>query len=106
MSFVYTGIIENDHASLAGHFPGNPIVPGVVLLDQLRMAITDWRPGYFISGLPQVKFSVPLLPGQKFEIVLTEKQGKYSFSCTRDEEIIAQGQFRLELRSESANNSL
>ena len=27
--------IAYDHPSLAGHFPGNPIVPGVVILDQV-----------------------------------------------------------------------
>lgn len=105
MNYNYTGKIKNEHASLPGHFPGNPVVPGVVLLDQVRMAVADWRPGYFISGLPQVKFSVPLLPDQEFKIMLTEKQGKYSFSCIRDDETIAQGQFKLEQKSEIVADS-
>jgi|HubBroStandDraft_1064217.scaffolds.fasta_scaffold06681_6 3-hydroxyacyl-[acyl-carrier-protein] dehydratase len=31
--------IAPDHPSLAGHFPGHPIVPGVVLLDETLQAI-------------------------------------------------------------------
>jgi 3-hydroxyacyl-[acyl-carrier-protein] dehydratase len=33
--------VPRDHASLAGHFPGRPIVPGVVLLDLVLEAIRD-----------------------------------------------------------------
>jgi 3-hydroxymyristoyl/3-hydroxydecanoyl-(acyl carrier protein) dehydratase len=32
-------LVPNDHPSLAGHFPGHPIVPGVVLLDAVLDAI-------------------------------------------------------------------
>jgi 3-hydroxyacyl-[acyl-carrier-protein] dehydratase len=31
--------IAADHPALAGHFPGHPIVPGVVLLDEVLHAI-------------------------------------------------------------------
>lgn len=33
MTTTLTLRIAPDHPALAGHFPGNPIVPGVVLLD-------------------------------------------------------------------------
>lgn len=32
-------VVPPDHPSLAGHFPGHPIVPGVVLLDAVLEAI-------------------------------------------------------------------
>ena len=31
--------IPDDHPSLPGHFPGHPVVPGVVLLDRVLQAI-------------------------------------------------------------------
>ena len=98
MIFFYDAIIEESHPSLPGHFPGNPIVPGVVLLEQVRMAVSEWCPGFFISALPQVKFPSPLLPGQVFKIKLEKKDGKYSFWCARGEVVLAQGGMRLEAK--------
>jgi 3-hydroxymyristoyl/3-hydroxydecanoyl-(acyl carrier protein) dehydratase len=37
--FSVTLQIASDHPALAGHFPGSPIVPGVVLLDEALYAI-------------------------------------------------------------------
>ena len=31
--------IEADHPSLPGHFPGRPLVPGVMLLEQVALAL-------------------------------------------------------------------
>ena len=35
MTFQATRIIRADHPSLPGHFPGAPLVPGVVILDEV-----------------------------------------------------------------------
>lgn len=51
------------HASLAGHFPGRPVVPGVLLLDQMLAAI-ERATGAHASHLRQVKFSAPLQPDE------------------------------------------
>ena len=34
-SFTETMVISKQHPSLDGHFPGDPIVPGVVILDRV-----------------------------------------------------------------------
>ena len=51
-----------DHPALAGHFPGHPIYPGVVLLDAAIGAI-EARYGAPVRGLPVAKFLVPVRPG-------------------------------------------
>ena len=55
--------IPADHPSLSGHFPGNPIVPGVVLLDAAMAAIGRARgaaPAEY--RLASVKFLHPVKP--------------------------------------------
>lgn len=53
---------------LEGHFPGNPIVPGAVLLGLAQQGLRD--SGYEISSIQRVKFLRQLLPGQAFEITV------------------------------------
>ncbi len=62
--------IDASHPSLPGHFPGNPIVPGVVLLDRVCAAIEAAHGGECALRLPQVKFLQPLLPGQEADVEL------------------------------------
>lgn len=77
-------IIPPDHPALAGHFPGNPIVPGVVLLDAVLRAAGLGR-----ARLPSVKFHAPLRPGEEFTIRI-EKQ---KFSVHRGATLIVSGSF-------------
>ncbi|HUH83236.1 MAG TPA: hypothetical protein VLX85_01425 [Stellaceae bacterium] len=53
-----------DHPTAAGHFPGNPIIPGALLLDAVLLAIggdaPDARDG---AEIRSVKFLRPVRPG-------------------------------------------
>jgi 3-hydroxymyristoyl/3-hydroxydecanoyl-(acyl carrier protein) dehydratase len=51
-----------DHPALAGHFPGHPIYPGVVLLDAVIGEI-EAHFGSAVRGLPVAKFLAPVRPG-------------------------------------------
>jgi predicted LPLAT superfamily acyltransferase len=55
-----TFIIAADHPALDGHFPGNPVVPGVIVLEQVQRALEERIGALRLTGLPQVKFLSPL----------------------------------------------
>lgn len=85
--------IPSDHPSLPGHFPGNPVVPGVVVLDRVLDAV------HAASGaplgalrLPQVKFTQPLLPGQPATVELEGAAPKWRFRVHHGERPIASGE--------------
>jgi 3-hydroxymyristoyl/3-hydroxydecanoyl-(acyl carrier protein) dehydratase len=51
--------IAGDHPAFAGHFPGRPIVPGVVLLDACLRAL-----GGTATRIASAKFLSMVLPGE------------------------------------------
>jgi len=55
-----------DHPALAGHFPGRPIVPGVLLLASVEDLLRD--SGLRVVECAQAKFLVPVLPEQQMTI--------------------------------------
>lgn len=74
--------IPVDHPSLPGHFPGNPVVPGVVLLEEVMTAIGNSLPDFRILGLQSTKFLHPVDPGSHFRVELElHEPGKIRFSC-------------------------
>ncbi|MFK7944697.1 MAG: hypothetical protein AB8B85_17560 [Paracoccaceae bacterium] len=60
--------IPADSRFLDGHFPGNPIVPGAMILAWLadRLAIS----GRAIERVERMKFTRPLGPATPFEVIL------------------------------------
>lgn len=52
-----------DHPAAAGHFPGNPIIPGAILLRDITRAIAAAHPGEICSHVIAAKFLQPVRPG-------------------------------------------
>lgn len=85
-------VIASDHPSLPGHFPGRPLVPGVVLLDRVVAAIEARHGPLGPIRLPQVKFVQPLLPGESARIDLDGTAPRWRFRVLRDEVLLASGE--------------
>lgn len=86
--------IAHDHPSLPGHFPGKPLVPGVVLLDQVVAAIEAIHGPLAALRLPQVKFLQPLLPGESARVELDGDAPRWRFRVLRGDSLLASGEVR------------
>ena len=90
-SRMHVFTIPPDHPSLPGHFPGRPLVPGVVVLDRVIAAIEAHQGALGPVRLPQVKFLQPLLPGEAARIELDGAAPRWRFRVLRGETLIASG---------------
>lgn len=85
------GEVSALHPALPGHFPGNPVVPGVLILDRVCRALTRERGGA-VKAIPVVKFHSPLGPGEPFEVEFeSAAEGRYRFRVVRRGELVASG---------------
>lgn len=62
--------IPATHPALAGHFPGNPIVPGVVLLEHLLCELQQATVLRWPLTLGQVKFLAPVRADEPLHVAI------------------------------------
>jgi 3-hydroxymyristoyl/3-hydroxydecanoyl-(acyl carrier protein) dehydratase len=71
-------LLPADHPSAPGHFPGNPVIPGALLLDAVLAAIAPGQAGITISG---AKFLAPARHGTALTLRWQNADSKIRFEC-------------------------
>jgi 3-hydroxyacyl-[acyl-carrier-protein] dehydratase len=94
---VVSWTVPHDHPALPGHFPGQPIVPGVVVLSQVLEAAAGAIDPSWVSQplvVAAAKFLAPLRPGDACSIVLTADAAhavRWRFEVQRGPTVAASG---------------
>lgn len=93
MSSVSHFTVPAEHPAFAGHFPGSPILPGVVLLDWALQAICDGS-GYVLHNctINSLKFLSPAQAGDVLTIAYRRQDnGAVHFDISTAAHKIASG---------------
>jgi 3-hydroxymyristoyl/3-hydroxydecanoyl-(acyl carrier protein) dehydratase len=83
LPFLETSLAP-DHPAAQGHFPGNPIIPGAVLLAEVLRTIGQ-HVGVRLAPcrIRSAKFPHPARPGERLSIeFLGDPTGAIRFRCT------------------------
>ncbi len=88
----------------SGHFPGEPILPGIAQLGIVYDTVCRAGGGRFgITGFSRVKFKKIIRPGDRMQIAILpgkEKEGVYAFRILTEGDLACSGTMRLEKRTE------
>ncbi|MFK7978146.1 MAG: hypothetical protein AB8C02_18580 [Halioglobus sp.] len=79
--------IPQEHPAYAGHFPGEPLVPGALLLAWLQALVereisNQQRRQCKLNEVSSIKFTAPVRPGDSLSIELTQRSDPNKLSLT------------------------
>ena len=102
---LFEVLINKDHAVFEGHFPGNPVVPGVFLIQMVREVIEHWQQKKFkIEAADEIKFMNMVIPQQSSLLTLeiqkrvkSEKPFAYSIVVSHGSTVFIKMKLDLEI---------
>jgi beta-hydroxyacyl-ACP dehydratase FabZ len=110
----YKNITANEQM-LTGHFPGNPVLPGVYMIEALAQlgGTTVLEPGdmarklVYLVGIDKVKFRRPVIPGDRLDMearVLRTRRniGWVAVEATVDGKIACNGELMFSIGGDAA----
>ncbi len=97
---VMTAKVPSGSPWFSGHFPGEPILPGIAQLDMVKDAVSRLRQTPFkISGVKKVRFKRVVKPEELLKITVVPKKGEdlsYVFRITVEGEQVSNGLMTVE----------
>lgn len=88
--------LSDEHPALAGHFPGHPVAPGVVILDHIIGEAEARFAGQRCVGVRRMKFLRPLRPGETLVLEIdAPRAGNARIRATVGGELLMEGQLLL-----------
>ena len=108
-----------NEAFFNGHFPGNPIMPGVLIVEAmaqvggiLLLASTSNQGKLaFFAGIDKMRFRRPVVPGDQLitEVTITKQKGdigRVAVVGKVDGEVVAEGEYLFALRRDKGHETL
>jgi 3-hydroxyacyl-[acyl-carrier-protein] dehydratase len=86
--------IPKDHPAFAGHFPGSPILPGVVLLQAVMQELLDGPhscDAHEAWVIEQAKFLHPVSPGDCLTLQVLPNSGRFDFEVRLGDTLVLKG---------------
>ena len=70
--------VSNNEPFFVGHFPGNPVMPGVLIIEALAqsaaiLALAELKAErmFMLTGVEKARFRRPVVPGDQLEMEVT-----------------------------------